>query len=143
MQCVIKNCGLLWTARTTPSRWLMGAEALSAQGFRTNPEHVHPHGDVQSAFDLPRNDRESRVVRQQAGNAMHVACAGIALLHTFLNVTFPKATAAGEAKVSQAVASLDRFGGNGFLASLLSLTSPDLRVGHNMLEDSETHSHSD
>ena len=136
MQCVIKNCGILWTARTTPPRWLMGAEALSAQGFRTHPEHVNPRGDVQSAFDLPRNGRESRIVRQQAGNAMHVACVGIALLHSFLNVTFPKAT--GEAKVSQAVASLDRFGGNCFLANLLSLTSPVLGAGHNMLEDSET-----
>ena len=135
MQCLIKNCGIMWTARTTPPRWLMGAEALSAQGFRTNPEHVNPPGDVQSAFDLPRNDRESRVVRQQAGNAMHVACVGITLLHTFLNVTFPKAN--GEAKVSHAVVSLDRFCGNGFLASLLSLTSPVLGAGHN----SETQIH--
>ena len=84
MMTLIRNMGICYTEGVSPPRWLAGAEALCLMGFRVAPFCAVPY--IQCAFQMQRAERTSRSCRQQAGNAMHVSCVGVALAHSVCNI---------------------------------------------------------
>ena len=79
---LIANVHMLWTDRVSPARWMMGSEALTAQGFPLLPVIWGTHlKDLPclSSFHVHRQDRSSRNMLTQAGNSM--SCLVMTVLH--------------------------------------------------------------
>jgi hypothetical protein len=72
-------------------RWLLSSEALAAQGFPVYPKAKPTDGAMLTSFNIARVDRDIKVVSSQAGNAMHVQVAFVAMLHSYL--CWPRADA--------------------------------------------------
>ena len=86
MHCLIKNMGIVYTEGLAIPRWLSASEALVCQGFRAGHPALLDGPFNQCCFQIHNHKRKVTKVGEQAGNAMHVNCVAICLLHALVNV---------------------------------------------------------